>query len=336
MKCPICGFEKPEGESFCSQCNFTSETYLSEVGEKRKAEYAERVRIARENWEELRKLRKKTEETPISPENEGNIQPFRANQSSPHGEKTIPRPLTCRFDLSTPIPHLHRDQFETKSEFQDRINQHPPVKIGVGILVDQGYKLKTKQFPIKIHFDSWVIGVHGIREGIGPIMKLDEMPFIVVGPKKAKRIYSKGEKHPVFASLSTKGKKIFAHNFYLLTTDGNFPIHYMAGLKKYDFEMSIKMGFNGAILAGLILVFCGFHNPIYWFLGCGVGAFIVSLADAISEEIPENSLYAMVALSTIVGAIAGPIAIAIFSAVGFMVFFLVIVVFLGIIFSMIQ
>jgi len=110
------------------------------------------------------------------------------------------------------VPDLTLHTFETFEEFRKRLEGYGYLFAGEVILDSSKYQITKALFPIEIKLQDW----------LGQIEKKDFARFLVMKRDDALKLFKAGKKvgetktsHPLFVSLSVKGKKIVIKDNYI-------------------------------------------------------------------------------------------------------------------------
>lgn len=136
--------------------------------------------------------------------------------------KTRDSGSSSEYCFDTPIPLLARDPFETVSEFDERINHHPPFVVGHGLLIKAEYDIETGRFPMEIRWGDPMVPIPGLP-------KTGDYSYIAAPRDQARAMYqllSDPVEYPIFAHLSAADGAVSARKAVLSTKEGDFPIQW--------------------------------------------------------------------------------------------------------------
>ena len=200
MKCPVCNTKCNDNTQICQICAWEFSIWVSEISDEQRNLYNQKLKIARNNWQKLKQMKKKLqalEQNPVKTTH----QPKKQKPVKPASENP---------------PDLLLDPFETEDEYRSRIQNYGAVKAGTAKLIKEKYDINTGKFPVEIKKDKWITD--------NDLFHCYD-PYIIAERDIARDIYNKTHEYPVIVHLEVHNRKLYCKSILLDTNQKQFEIN---------------------------------------------------------------------------------------------------------------
>ena len=212
MNCPVCNTQCSENSRACGQCHWEIEIYISGISTQTKNSFHQRLKVAQEKWKQQILLKEKNNKKNIARESKSRITQQKKTNDLLYSENTT-------------VPDLNRDPFETFEEFDERINNSPPVPAGKVKLIKKDFSVYIGEFPVEITCDEWT-------QNIKEMPSKEQSYCIHVSPDIAQQLYQSNESHTLFIKLKSTNNDSALDGMEIFWNDRPIPVQQYTGIMK--------------------------------------------------------------------------------------------------------